>query len=269
VSLLNLLFLMRSAGGLTPLMTVENGYQHEQFTGGAQTAANAMAAELGGALVLDCPVRAIAQRDDGVDVRGDAATVSARHAIVAVPPSLAAHIEFDPPLPADRALLLHSAPAGTEIKAMAIYDRPFWRDDGVSGASVVMDDAYEVSLDTSPPTGDVGIMALYAAGPKARTLWTLGADERRRTIVDILRTRFGAQAASPREIVEHNWAEEVWTRGCSMAHFGTGVLTQYGRLLRQPKGRIHWAGTETAGTSWGAIDGAVRSGERAAAELLA
>jgi monoamine oxidase len=53
-----------------------------------------------------------------------------------------------------------------------------------------------------------------------------------------------------------------------MAHFAPGVLTQYGRLLREPVGRLHWAGTETAGTSHGAIDGAVRSGERAAAEVL-
>ena len=54
-----------------------------------------------------------------------------------------------------------------------------------------------------------------------------------------------------------------------MAHFGTGVLTQFGHLLREPVGRIHWAGTETSAVSHGAIDGAVRSGERVAEELLA
>jgi monoamine oxidase len=53
-----------------------------------------------------------------------------------------------------------------------------------------------------------------------------------------------------------------------MAHFAPGILTRYGHLLREPWGRIHWAGTETATTSHGAIDGAVRSGERAAAEVL-
>jgi monoamine oxidase len=47
-----------------------------------------------------------------------------------------------------------------------------------------------------------------------------------------------------------------------------GILTQYGSLLRQPFGRVHWAGTETATISYGAMDGAVRSGERAAAEIL-
>jgi monoamine oxidase len=57
--------------------------------------------------------------------------------------------------------------------------------------------------------------------------------------------------------------------GCSMAHLPPGILTtRHGPLLREPFGRVHWAGTETSTTSHGAIDGAVRSGERAAAAIL-
>ena len=70
------------------------------------------------------------------------------------------------------------------------------------------------------------------------------------------------------EVLELNWAEEQWSRGCSCAHFPTGVLTQYGRRLREPVGRLHWAGTETASTSFGSMDGAVRSGERVCEEIL-
>ena len=68
---------------------------------------------------------------------------------------------------------------------------------------------------------------------------------------------------------EADWEREEWTRGCSAAHLATGVLTQFGRYLRVPVGRIHWAGTETATKSWGTIDGAIRSGLRAADEVLA
>jgi monoamine oxidase len=269
VSLLHLLFLINSAGGLTPLMNVEGGYQQDQFVGGAQSMAIAMAAELGGSIVLDAPVHAIRQRDDAVEVEGAGVTVASRHVIIAAPPSLASRIYFDPPLPADRALLLHQLPAGTEIKVVVVYDEPFWRNEGVSGASVDMADDFEVTLDTSPPSGEAGCLALYGAANKARRMATLRPDERRSIAVDILRRRFGARASSPVEVLELNWAEEEWSRGCSMAHFGPGVLTQYGYVIRQPVGRIHWAGTETAGKSHGAIDGAVRSGERAAAELLA
>jgi monoamine oxidase len=112
------------------------------------------------------------------------------------------------------------------------------------------------------------MMSLYAAGHKARTLAAMSVEDRRKIAIGILVKRFGPKAAAPLEYEEQNWAEQEWTRGCSMAHFPPGVLTRYGRLIRQPVGRIHWAGTETAGRSHGAMDGAIRSGERAAAEVL-
>jgi monoamine oxidase len=268
VSMLHLLLLIRSAGGLTPLMTVENGYQHEQLVGGAQSIPDAMAADLGDAVLLGTPVRTIRHGADRVEVIGDDTTVVASRAIVTLPPSLVAHIRFDPPLPGDRAALYHALPAGTEIKVVALYDEPFWRADGASGASVAMDDDIEVTLDTSPPSLEVGALAGYASGPKARRLGRMTTAERHANAVAMLSRRFGPRAATPLEVVDVNWMDEEWTRGCSMAHAGTGIYTQYGRLLREPLGRIHWAGTETATVSHGAMDGAVRSGERAAEEIL-
>ena len=268
VSLLNVAFLIRSGGGLVRFMSIEGGYQQDQIDGGAQVIADRMATELGDKLVLSSPVHAISQSADAVEVYSLRATVDARRVVVATPPSLASHIAYEPALPGDHALLLHQLPAGTEVKAVVVYDQPFWRDDGLCGASVDMDDPFEVTLDTSPPAGEAGVMALYSAGPKARRLQDAGADERRRIGIDILRRRFGPRAGSPIDYLDENWAEQEWTRGCSMAHFGPGVLTQYGRFIREPVGRIHWAGTETAGTSHGAIDGAVRSGERVAEEIV-
>jgi monoamine oxidase len=181
---------------------------------------------------------------------------------------LATAIRFDPALPADHALLLHQMPAGTEVKTVAIYDQPFWRDDGISGASVATDDTIEITLDTTQPGHAHGVIGTYAAGPRARALWAMSERDRRTELLSMLTTRLGPRAATPLEVLEVNWAEEPWTRGCSMAHFPTGVLTQYGRRLREPVGRVHWAGTETASVSWGAMDGAVRSGERVADEIL-
>ncbi len=166
-------------------------------------------------------------------------------------------------------LLIHKIPAGTEVKTVAIYDEPFWRGDGVSGATVATDDLIEVTLDTTQPGHSHGVIGTYSAGPRARALWALPESERRSVLLQTLTTRLGPKAAQPLEIKEINWSEERWTRGCSCAHFAPGVLTQYGRLLREPVGRIHWAGTETATTSFGAMDGAVRSGERVCEEILA
>jgi monoamine oxidase len=88
-------------------------------------------------------------------------------------------------------------------------------------------------------------------------------------VIDLMTARFGPKTAGVRDYVEQEFASEEWTRGCFMAHYAPGVLTQYGHLLREPVGRIHWAGTETSPVMNGFIDGAVRSGERAAAEVLA
>jgi monoamine oxidase len=268
VSFLNWLFLVRSAGGIESLMNVAGGYQDSQFEGGVGQVSDAMAAELGEAVVLGTPVTEVTTTDDRVEVRGAGRTVSARRVVLALPRALAAGIRFDPVLPADHALLIHQIPAGTEVKMVALYDEPFWRHDGVSGATVATDDDIEVTLDTCQPNHDQGVVAGYAAGPRARALAALGEAERREVFVGMLTRRLGPRAARPVEVLEQNWAQEEWTRGCSMGHFPTGVLTQYGRRLREPVGRVHWAGTETASTSYGSMDGAVRSGERACEEIL-
>jgi monoamine oxidase len=268
VSLLNWLFLARSAGGIESLMNIEGGYQHEQFEGGVQAVPNAMATELGDAVVLDAPVHAVTQTKDIVEVASARTTVTARYVVMALPRALAAGIRFDPVLPADHVLLIHQVPAGTEIKAVAVYDEPFWRHDGVSGNSVATDDDIEISLDTTQPGHPEGVMATYCAGPRARKVAQLSDGDRRTLLLNMLTTRFGPKAAAPIDVLEQNWAEEQWTRGCSLGHFPTGVLTQYGSRLREPVGRLHWAGTETATTSYGAMDGAVLSGERVTEEIL-
>jgi len=268
VSFLDVLHLIRSGGGLTNFMQIENGYQHFQIQGGAQGIALRVAEELGDSVVLDAPVHSITHTNDAVEVRGPGISVTARRVIVATPPALAGRIHHDPPLPADKALLLHQLPAGTEIKLVDVYDEPHWREDGLCGASVAIEDAFEVTLDTSPEDASTGVIALYSAGRKAQALARLSATDREQVALGILTKRFGPKLAKPVEMLQQNWAEQEWTRGCSMAHFGPGVLTSYGHEIRKPVGRIHWAGTETAGTSHGAIDGAVRSGERAASEVL-
>jgi monoamine oxidase len=188
--------------------------------------------------------------------------------VVATPPALALDIAFDPVLSDDRLTLYKSAVGGTETKTMVVYDAPFWRDDGFSGQSAEPGSAAEVTLDASPMAGTPGVIASFTFGPVAQRVDALPAAERRRAVLEALAARFGPKAASPVEFVETAWWTEEWSRGCSMAHLPPGILTRYGPLLREPVGRVHWAGTETSTISHGAIDGAVRSGQRAAAEIL-
>ncbi|MEY2567639.1 MAG: monoamine oxidase [Actinomycetota bacterium] len=267
-SLLHLLFLVHSHGSINTLFSIEKGSQENMVEGGAGSIARRVADDLGDAVRLHAPVRSIAQRQDGVVVEGGDVAVHARHAVVTAPPALVAEIAFDPGLPPDRLDLYRKSIAGPESKTLVVYDEPFWRASGFSGQTSEPGSASEVTLDASPSSGRPGVIASFAFGNVASRVDALDAGERRQAVLDALTARLGPRAASPVEFIETPWWKEEWTRGCSMAHFAPGLLTRYGPLLREPMGRIHWAGTETSTISHGAIDGAVRSGERAAAEIL-
>ncbi|HTN80739.1 MAG TPA: FAD-dependent oxidoreductase [Acidimicrobiales bacterium] len=268
VSYLNLLMLVRGHGSINTLFSIEDGSQENLVEDGAGSIAMRVADELGDAVQLRVPVRAIAQHDDHVVVDAEDVSVGARHVIVAVPPALALEIAFEPALPDDRATLYRNAIAGPEAKTIVVYDEPFWRADGLSGQASEPRTASEVTIDASPSTGTPGVIASFTFGPVAEQFHALDPAERRTEVIASLVRRFGPRASTPVDYVETAWWTEQWTRGCSMAHFSPGILTRYGHLLREPWGRVHWAGTETSTTSHGAIDGAVRSGERAANEVL-
>lgn len=277
VSLLHVLFYTRSGSGFNTLLGTDGGAQQDRFHGGSQRLALLMAEQLGGErLRLAAPVRRIEHSRDGVVLHADGAAgetgglvVRARHAIVAIPPTLAGRVAYDPPLPARRDQLTQRMPQGTVIKTMAIYERPFWREQGLSGQAAGDGGPARVVFDNSPPDGSPGVLLGFLEGRLARQWGARDAAERREAILAGHARLFGPEAARPGRFIERVWAEEEWTRGCYGCLMTTGAWTEYGRALREPIGPIHWAGAETA-TVWnGYMDGAVQSGERAAGEVLA
>jgi monoamine oxidase len=268
VSLLNLLLLVRAHDRIERLFSIEGGAQENLVDGGLGAVADAMASHLGDAVRLESPVQTIAHSGDGVVVEATATSVACRFAVVTVPPALAAGIGFDPPLSQDRLDLYASAVAGVETKSLVVYDHPFWRDEGYSGQSAAPGSAAEVTIDSSPRGGACGVLASFCFGRVAAQLDSLTAEERRDAVLTGLSARFGPKASAPIDFVETSWWREPWTKGCSMAHFPTGVLSRFGPLLREPHGRVHWAGTETSTYAHGAVEGAIRSGQRAASEVL-
>jgi monoamine oxidase len=268
VSLLHLLFYTHSAGGFDDLIGTEGGAQQDRFVGGSQLLAIRLAEELGDVVALQSPVRRIEHTDSGVRVIADGREVEAGAVVVAIPPTLCGRIAYDPPLPAIRDQLTQRMPQGTVIKCMAMYERPFWRDHGLSGQATSVEGPVKVIFDNSPPDGSPGVLLGFLEGRQARELGEWEPDARRNAVVDCFRRIFGAGAAEPVDYVEKVWAREEWTRGCYGCYMPPGGWVSYGRSLRAPIGRIHWAGAET-GTVWnGYMDGAIQSGERAAAEVL-
>jgi monoamine oxidase len=268
-SLLWMLLQTGSAGGPSFAISGKGGSQDARPVGGMGAIYRPMVAELGDALHLSQPVRRISQDDDGVTVNADDVTVRARRVVVAIPLAIATSIDYEPMLPVDRAFLHQRMPSGAVIKISVIYDEPFWRADGLSGQSAAPNSPASLTIDACTDTADPGIMCVISEGPAARQLGTLDETERNAVIIDELVDRFGSKANAPLEIHAQNWTVERYSGGGMISHAPTGVLTEFGYTLRQPCGRIHWAGTESSTVMCGWVDGAVRSGERAASEVIA
>ena len=268
VSLLQTLYLVRSAGSMRTLLATQGGYQQDHVDTGTHSLAEAIATELGEAVRLQTPVRGVSQSGKGVDVAADELRVSCAYAVLALPLALAGTLRYEPPLELEREFLHQRALGGSVCKVVAVYDTPFWREDGLSGESFSFDHSVGLTMDTSPSDGRLGVLMCFLYGPDATTFGRLSPLDRRRVVLEALAARFGSLAAEPIELFEQDWGKEEFSRGGYMAHFPPGALTQYGRQIGRPWGRVHWAGSETSPVCLGSIDGAIRSGERAAREVL-
>jgi monoamine oxidase len=275
LSLLFVLFYIAASGDEGTPGTFErnfstrNGAQQDRIAGGTQQIAERVAKELGRRVIRRSPVRRIVTTPGYVDVVSDRYVNRAKQVIVALAPVLAGRIQYEPALPSLRDGLTQRMPQGHLVKVQAIYERPFWRGDGLNGSSIADVGPCNVTFDSSPQSGTPGAVLGFVGGDEARAFTRLAADERRRAALGSFARALGAQALSPIDYLETDWAAEPFTRGCPVGIAPPGVLTTYGRALREPVERLHWAGTESS-TYWnGYMDGAVRSGERAAREALA
>jgi monoamine oxidase len=269
LSMLFFLWYLHSGGGLYKLAEARGGAQQDRFVEGAGTIAVRMAEALGDRVVVRAPVRAIAQDETGVTVRADGHTLRAGRVIVAVPPSLASRIEWSPRLPAARETLLARTPMGATVKVLVGYERAFWRERGYSGEVVCAGEPCSIVYDNTSHDGAQPALVCFVVGAEAR-LWSDRPEaENRRRILEALARWHGPDALTPELFVAHDWAAEPWSGGCPTSIVGTGVLSRFAHALRAPCGRVHWAGTETAREWTGYIEGAIESGERAAAEAIA
>jgi len=259
---------MASGGGPGFVLGVKDAAQDSRIVGGMGAVYGPMTAEVGDSLHLSQPVRRIEQDADGVTVSSDHMTVRARRVIVAVPIAIAGQIFYEPMLPVDRSFLHQRMPSGAIYKINIVYDEPFWRSNGLSGQSAAPGSLATITIDASTDLARPGVMCVIVEGPIARQIGALDETERRRTILAELVGRFGDKAASPVDYIEQCWTTERYSGGGMLSHAPPGVLTEFGPALREPCGRIHWAGTESSAVMCGWVDGAVRSGERAAFEVM-
>ena len=268
ISLLDLLSAITGVGG--DFNTMIGDAQTIRFEGGPQQLSTKLAAALGKAVVKrSSAVTAIQQAGKKITVHTAKQAYQARRVVLAIPKPLIARIVFDPALPATHDQYLQRQPMGSVVKVNAVYDRPFWRDQGLSGTATSDTGPIQITYDNSPRDGRPGVLVGFMEGNESRRLFGASAGARRQAALGSFARYFGQAAARPTAYVDRVWARERYTRGAYGSFNPPGVLTSLGEAASGPAGRLHFAGADFSPVWPGYMDGAIRSGERAAAEVRA
>jgi len=270
ISMLSFLSLVKQCVSFDKLNGFDDAAQQDRIVGGMQPVAIGMAEQLGADNVrLKQAVRRVRWSDREATVSTDTLDVQAKHVIFAGPPTLMGAIEFVPSLPVARAQVTQHWPQGLVIKIGMVYNRPFWRDKGLSGLSLDYSSMVSETADSSAPEGygTSGVLTGFIYTDQARAASLLPAAERRQKVLAEMAARFGEEARTPDRIIEMNWSTQVWTRGCYGGYLAPGATVAFRSAVRDPVGPLHWAGTESSPIWPTFIEGAIRSGERAATEI--
>ncbi|SBN61705.1 putrescine oxidase [Curtobacterium sp. 9128] len=263
-------FLMAaSAGSFTNLVDADF-ILDKRVVGGMQQVSLRLAEQLGDDVHLDAPVRTLRWTDDGVVAIADGGIeVHARQALVAVPPPLYTRISYDPPLPRRQHQLHQHLSMGFVIKVHAVYDRPFWREAGLSGTAFSPYELVHEAYDNTSYGKEQGTLVGFVSDEHADAVFALEPAERKARVLESLVHYYGPQAADPVVYYESDWGTEEWTRGAYAASFDLGGLARYGADQRAAVGPIRFASSDLAGAGYQHVDGAVRIGREVAAEIAA
>jgi monoamine oxidase len=268
ISFLHALFYIKSNTNFDFLMNVDKGSQQDRIKGGAQRICIKMAAALGDSIQYEKVVTHIHQDEQGVMVSGNGFSFKADKCIVSVPPAVSTEINYTPAVPETQWQLMKASFMGTVVKCYAVYPSPFWRKQFKNGLVAAPDELTSVVFDTSPFNGSKGILMGFCLAEKAKQLMQHNQATRKEIVKAGFVKMFGPEAANIEYYTDKSFTEEPFTKGCYAGMFPPGILTQLQTSLATPFHLIHWAGTETSVQFNGYMEGAVRSGERAASEIL-
>lgn len=266
-SLLQSLLMAASAGSYSNLVDADF-ILDKRVVGGLQQVPLLLAERLGDDVFLNEPVRTMEWSDAGVTAIADGMTVRARHGILALAPVLYNRISFVPALPRLQHQMHQHLSMGFVIKVHAVYDRPFWREQGLSGTAFSPYELSHEAYDNTNHGDERGTLVGFVSDRNADDVFRVSAEERRERILESLSHYYGPEAKNPVVYYESDWGAEEWTRGAYAASFDLGGLSRYGADLRTPVGPVHFACSDLAGAGYQHVDGAIRMGRLVADTIL-
>jgi monoamine oxidase len=219
---------------------------------------------------LNAPVTSIRVLPDEVVVTYKQAdshlTFTSAFAILAIPLTLARLIEFDPPLPAAHQKMVHEVSYGAVTKVLIEYRKRFWDEAGWNGRLVTDTPIVYTWHATNHIEDQHGILTVYTGGDPGAKLAALSDHDRIQVAVAEIEKLFPGSS----DLIEYTatlaWPNEAYTRGSYLA-LAPRQVTAHWKTLFEPVGRLFFAG-EHATPIQGFMEGAVESGQRAAASIL-
>lgn len=197
-------------------------------------------------------------------------TVVASRIAIALPPRLAeAKIAFGTALdaPTRQAMQNVSTWMAGQAKVVAVYDRPFWREAGLSGDAMSrrgpLVEIHDASPEQDGPFALFGFVGIPAQARQDRDLLKAAT-------VEQLAQLFGPEAKTPRDVFLKDWAFDANTateldQAPVHAHPSYGMPSALKKMEAQG---IHFCGTEVAPTFGGYLEGALEAAEIAARGLI-
>ncbi len=275
ISALYFLNYCKSGGGLMQMRSDrKDGGQYLRVRQGTQVFALGLAGSLPEGIVrLNSPVQAVVQEGGhSVKVQAGGHVYAARKVITTVPGPVLKTIGFTPPLPAVKQAWADSLTFGYYTKAMMEFKSPFWVQKGFCGLAQSFVGPASVVRDSCSPADSKYVLTCFMSGEPGLKWAGLSTPEREKALLVQLGELYGVGDLQKefKQMITFEWVHDEFAGwGCPCTSLTPGVLdTLGGDGLREPSGNLHFAGTETAGEWKGYMEGAVRSGERAAGEVI-
>lgn len=262
--------LMASSAGSFDNLVDEDFILDRRIVGSMQGVSKAVAERLGEDIVfLNNPVLKLEWSEDAVVAHGSSITVSAKKVVLAVPPNLYSRISYVPALPRKQQITHQHQSMGLVIKVHAVYETPFWRNEGLSGTCFGPNSLVQELYDNTYIGEETGTLVGFISDLNADAMWELDEEQRRAAILKAMAAYLGEKALEPKVFYLSDFAAEEWTRGAYATSYDLGGLYRFGPAQNENVGPIYFSSSDLAGEGFQHVDGAVRMGRRSAARIIA